>query len=114
MAKKPQGPSKQHDAQYHRERREVINLLPIHDKRIPRCASKTQYRWWRIGEQVPLPGFSGFCEDCTPEYQDEMSQAGRCDHPEVLFYEGKDGLVFGSQMIFPSKKALSVVKGEIK
>jgi hypothetical protein len=38
-----------------------------------------------------------YCVDCTPEYQQEMLQQGRCAHPETTFTEDDDGFVIGSR-----------------
>lgn len=82
-----------------------VNLLAQHDKLPPRCTTWAQYDLWR--SLRPAAGFGGFCEDCTPEYQAEMCKVGKCDHPEILFYFDKDGLIYGTQRIHESKKALT-------
>lgn len=44
---------------------------------------KWEHRWTRRSP-------SGFCHDCTPEYQREMVDAGRCAFPNVVFLEELD------------------------
>ena len=97
------------------------NLLTLHDEEHPSCTTAEGYKWWRSGRLVsvinfvpknvialpPLAGTAGFCEDCTPEYQQEMAQAGRCDHPEILFYHDDEGLLQGTQKVHMKKIALT-------
>lgn len=70
------------------------NLMALHDKCFPRCITHEQWKLWRATR--PSAGVAGLCEDCTPEYQNKMCLTGKCDHPEILFYVDKDGLLFGS------------------
>lgn len=53
----------------------------------PRCANSTaEYEEWRHFSRFQfLP--SGFCTDCTPEYKQKMMLEGRCDYPEIQFYD---------------------------
>lgn len=81
--------------------------LREHDRCNPRCTRRDVYIAWRrssAGARV-LPSDPGFCVDCLPWYQDKMCSAGKCDHPEVLFYTEKDGSVVGSNMIRSDKLA---------
>lgn len=58
--------------------------------RMPRLASMTkpacfrteaEWRdWFKIHHGADTP-----CTDCTREYQAQMIQEGRCEHPETLF-----------------------------
>lgn len=59
---------------------------------VPQCATKEQWRTWK--EQAIRPGAMpdpkvGFCTDCTPEFQKEMREQGRCENPEIKFYREK-------------------------
>jgi len=59
--------------------------------------SHAQYRQWRTLADVCSTQEKwavlkhGFCVDCTPEYQQEMLGAKRCQHPETIFQEGPHG-----------------------
>lgn len=35
----------------------------------------------------------GFCHDCLPSYQLRMKKLRRCEHPEIMFSIGEDGVV---------------------
>lgn len=82
----------------------ATKYLKIHDRITPRCTTKAQYNLWR--DMPPPTHINGFCEDCTPEYQKEMCDCGRCDHPEVLFYLDKEGMIYGAHILSDTKVAL--------
>jgi hypothetical protein len=71
----------------------------------PRCANSTaEYEEWRHFSRFQfLP--SGFCTDCTPEYKQKMMLEGRCDYPEIQFYEN-DGYLPEDYNDEPKKKEL--------
>jgi hypothetical protein len=62
----------------------------------PACfASPAQYaRWLATAKQTGLPR-SGYCTDCTPDYQRVMRSARRCAHPGTTFGRDGDGMVVG-------------------
>lgn len=49
----------------------------------PKCTTKKQYQMWKSS----LTGWSKavFCRDCTPGYQAQMKEEGRCKYPDVRF-----------------------------
>ena len=60
----------------------------------PRCFdSKEQFKAWVSAARGSSPR-AGFCTDCIKDYQEKMVQQGRCQYPEVEFYDfemDKDG-----------------------
>jgi hypothetical protein len=61
----------------------------------PACTDrKTYVLWIDAARMVHPPHDTGFCADCTPEYQKQMKEEGRCENPEVFFVE-EDGMVEG-------------------
>ena len=66
-----------------------VLLRHIHGDK-PSCASKGQYENWL--ESASIHGsdlMSGFCTDCTQEYQYDMIRKGRCDYPQTYFVNGE-------------------------
>lgn len=62
----------------------------------PFCfTSKAQFDKWAQAAAGSRPGRSGYCTDCTPEYQARMKDEHRCGFPSVTFYEDDDGFVAG-------------------
>ena len=51
----------------------------------PMCTDTPTYEAWREEARRSPPGEAGFCMDCTPEYQQTMIAAERCEHPWVKF-----------------------------
>lgn len=63
---------------------------------VPRCfASRRQYELWLEAARAVPPGSSGYCADCTPEYQRQMIAARRCAYPTTSFQADADGYVEG-------------------
>ena len=64
------------------------------DGDFPRCFnSKEEFKAWVQAARGSSPR-AGFCTDCTKEYQARMVKEGRCQYPEVEFYDfemDKDG-----------------------
>ena len=60
----------------------------------PRCFnSLEEFKAWVKAARGSSPR-AGFCTDCTKEYQGRMIKEGRCQYPEVEFYDfemDKDG-----------------------
>lgn len=83
----------------------MVNMLKIHDKITPRCTNKKQYDLWREIHPSALSS-RGFCDDCTPKFKREKCSQGLCDHPEVIFYKDKDGMIFGSHIAMKNKVAI--------
>jgi hypothetical protein len=54
-----------------------------------------QYRVWKSMASRIRAGASGYCEDCTPEFQQLRIEQGRCLHPGTTFHCGSDGFVDG-------------------
>jgi len=42
-----------------------------------------QARW--VSHKPPKPKPANPCRDCTPKYQADMAEQGRCTHPETVF-----------------------------
>lgn len=66
----------------------------------PLCfASPEQYKNWVKAARACARGskelISGFCTDCTPEYQAQMIELNRCEHPDVQFAVDRDGFMSG-------------------
>ena len=61
----------------------------------PSCFdSDQQWKMWREAARACAKnevGVTGFCTDCTPEYQKQMVLEKRCEHPETEFAIDKDG-----------------------
>jgi hypothetical protein len=63
---------------------------------VPPCfSSMRQYRVWKSMASRIRAGASGYCEDCTPEFQQLRIEQGRCLHPGTTFHCGSDGFVDG-------------------
>jgi len=63
---------------------------------IPKCfSSREQYSLWVNAARLNSPGASGYCADCTPEYQREMIEQCRCECPDTTFHIDEDGFVAG-------------------
>lgn len=68
--------------------------------------SNRQYQQWqkaaaRSGEADHLH-HSGYCTDCTPEYQSEMIRQFRCKHPGTTFKHDADGMIEGTRYRKPA------------
>lgn len=63
----------------------------------PPCfSSDQQYDLWREAARACWPaGGSGYCADCTPEYQSVMIAHHRCAHAGTRFVMDSDGIVEG-------------------
>jgi hypothetical protein len=63
----------------------------------PACTTEKQYELWKESAGYGGRGLpqSGFCTDCTPEYQREMVSQGRCEHPTISFRIDQHGFVEG-------------------
>ena len=47
-----------------------------------KCFTKEQWQiYYRAGSRKYC-----VCQDCSPDYQQEMKDAGWCEHPEVKFH----------------------------
>ncbi len=58
----------------------------------PFCfASAAQYARWQELARRAVPGSSGYCTDCTPEYQLKMIRQTRCAYPRTIFIRTKEG-----------------------
>lgn len=59
----------------------------------PDCfPTRTQYLvWHRLARDLKI----SYCTDCTPEYQKQMLEAGRCRYPGTTFFLDEDGMVEG-------------------
>ena len=55
------------------------------------CVAPEEYNLWLEAAKIAGPGGAGFCTDCTPEYAAKMRDAGKCDHPEIIFAHNGDG-----------------------
>ena len=66
---------------------------------VPKCATVEQFRGWtQANKHLSSPmrdKLAGFCEDCTPRYQSEMVEAGRCENHQVCFTIDKFGFTKG-------------------
>lgn len=64
-------------------------------KKTPACFdSNTQYGKYKVlAIMTAAPGFT-FCTDCTPQYRDEMTCAGRCKFPRTTFAKN-NGVIVG-------------------
>lgn len=82
------------------------NLMAMHEKRLPRCIKYHAWKLWH--STLPRANKAGLCEDCTPEYQNEMCKSGKCDHPEILFYVDEDGMLYGSQVPRNNENAINI------
>jgi len=53
----------------------------------PACFdSHEQWLMWQAAARLAHPSpSSGYCEDCTPAYQAEMSEIDRCAYPNAVF-----------------------------
>lgn len=62
----------------------------------PACFTPRQWAEWKVfARQVKPSSRSGYCEDCTPEYQAKMTDAGRCGYPGAVFVTDADGMIKG-------------------
>ena len=54
---------------------------------IPRCFNTQEEwnEWYELAYMGKIPR-DNYCNDCTPKYQMEMIDKGRCEHPETFFY----------------------------
>ena len=86
-----------------------INWLEAHDKCPPTCTTKKQYKFWREMDSSHI-GHSGFCTDCTPEWQHKCLINDCCDHPEVTFFMDDEGLVEGTHYGEHSKREVITYK----
>ena len=87
---------------------DIKNWLASHDKQPPSCTNRAQYKLWR--EIVPHVGRSGFCTDCTPEFQHQSLVNDCCDHPECVFFLDEDGEIEGSLYGEYSKREIITYK----
>jgi hypothetical protein len=61
----------------------------------PACFdSFEQFELWMEAAKFDRPGKSGYCEDCTPEYQREMIEQQRCAFRGTKFFN-IDGIIVG-------------------
>jgi hypothetical protein len=60
---------------------------------IPPCFTPEQWVCWVEYARAATPGPSGYCADCTPEYQRRMCHEHRCLHPETTFRIRHGGIV---------------------
>jgi hypothetical protein len=67
--------------------------------------SKIEFDLWMAASRLSRTGLSGYCEDCTPEYQCAMVKDGRCAFHDTHFAVD-DGIVVGVR----SKDAISRAK----
>lgn len=70
--------------------------VTVHFKEaVPMCTDRKTFMLWRdAARMVHPPHDTGFCADCTPEYQKQMKAEGRCENPEIFFVE-EEGMVEG-------------------
>ena len=63
---------------------------------IPKCfASRGQFQEWTLAARRSDPGGSGYCADCTAQYQRQMIDQDRCAYPGTTFRVGSEGGVDG-------------------
>lgn len=94
----------------------------------PKCFdSQQQYdEWHNVATSVyhyKHDRVTPYCVDCTPEYAARMREAGRCEHPDVIFYRcgtsviGRpavpDGRRYGKQQ-FEKELAWEQIDGQNK
>ena len=69
----------------------------------PACVSWHDYELWHQAARLFPSGLvSGFCTDCTPEFQEKTMMAGTCEHHELYFIRDTDGFIEGRT---PASKA---------
>lgn len=70
----------------------------------PACfASQEQWDAWRhAARRSKVSEVSGYCTDCTVEFQAEMVRAGRCRWPSTRFAHGNGVRV----ILIPAKRAI--------
>lgn len=60
---------------------------------VPACFhARSEYTTWLYFRRQSKDNCN-FCRDCTPEYQAEMVEAGRCAHPNVTFIPWEGGVI---------------------
>ena len=62
---------------------------------IPECTNEEEYAIWEKLNKLKPAGINGFCTDCTPEYQAQMIEEGRCNRPFVVFEPDETGFIVG-------------------
>lgn len=68
----------------------------------PLCfESSEQYQLWKQAARQYSDdlSLSGYCVDCTPDYQGKMIRAGRCEFPATTFAEDKEGFICGTRSV---------------
>ena len=82
----------------------------------PDCVTDDGYLSWLAADKVlPLKARSesGFCEDCTPEFQAAAKAAGKCSNPTIRFFKSVQttgvygALLPGRRVMLDSAPALS-------
>lgn len=75
--------------------------------KFPICfESRDQYNSWRwAADRAGGVGLSGYCIDCTPEYQARMIAEGRCSYPATTFKLDEDGEVVGQRSLRDKRAA---------
>jgi hypothetical protein len=62
-------------------------MMPKFETVVPKCADEyIVVEWLLAADSTHLkPPGTGFCTDCTKEYQARMIKEGRCENPNVVF-----------------------------
>ena len=66
----------------------------LYKNQVPECSTAEEYRLWRNSAREVYAAYN-FCTDCTPEYKEQMLREGRCEKPDTIFLQDKDGFTFG-------------------
>jgi len=69
-------------------------LKVLYKNQVPECSTAEEYRLWRHSAREVYAAYN-FCTDCTPEYKEQMLREGRCEKPDTIFLQDKDGFTFG-------------------
>jgi len=69
---------------------EYIDLHIKDDIKVPACFdSKEGYLAWKFYDKSTKHNetkLCKYCTDCTPSFRNKMKEAGRCEHPETIFW----------------------------
>lgn len=60
----------------------------------PMCFTAQQWEEWKEAARTDCPAH-GPCNDCTPEFKNEMMEKNRCENPQVVFLKNADGSLSG-------------------
>jgi hypothetical protein len=81
-------------------------------KNVPECFPNATVfgRWREMARSQNAVGESGYCTDCTPEYQREMLGLARCRFPRTTFTYDEDGFVAGRRHVEDRRVARIEIK----